>query len=320
MPQPTLGQVHQVAALDMVAVAYMNEEYTLIDAAPVIPVKKESDVIFVWAKGAFMSNDAEAVRPGGNAPRGGPGLGTNITYNTQCLKWAHEVPDRVRDNADTPIRALVDGVNISMDKILLAREQMIATLLTTVANWTATRIGAGDGGTLAIVGGSEWNTPAGLPIDNMQLARRAVRESCFRRANTGACSEETADALMNNDQIIGRVRNTIVDRPVIVDMRAIEACLRIPKILVCSAFRNSAAEGQTVTPAAVFTDTFWVGYVAPSPSIMAPSALYTVQVKTPSTRTWYEDSPEQNVTESQVNTVSLVTAADAGFTITNTLG
>src|SRR3972149_6276897 len=150
MPQPTIGQVHQVAALDMVAIAYMNEENGLIEIAPIVPVKHESDVFHTWPKGSFFSNEATAVSPGANAPRSGIAPGTPVQYNTECLKFAHPVPDRIRDNADTPIRTLIDGVNITMDKILLGREQRIATILTTAANWTATRAGAAENGPVGL--------------------------------------------------------------------------------------------------------------------------------------------------------------------------
>lgn len=320
MPSPTIGSVHQNKALENVAIAYKNEEYVLDQAFPVVPVEKESDVYHVWTKADMLRSEALAVSPGARAPRGGFSIGAPVVYTTECIKFAWPVPDRIARNADTPVRALIEGTEMAMDQVLLAREIRITTILTTAANWTATYTGYATPGTLAIAVNSEWNTANGVPIDNIVFtAKRAVRDSCGRRANTMVISEDVAEALMHNDQIILRVRNSVVDRPAVVDMAALGAVLRIPKILVVSAVRNTAMEGQAVTMAEVFGDNCWIGYVAPSPSIMAPSAGYTFQVAAPSVRTWREEAEEQDVTEAAVNFVAARTAADAGFLITNCL-
>ncbi len=317
MAQPNMGSVHANRPLDQVAIAYSQDEYVLDQVFPTVQVQKESDTLIRWTKGDFFRDEARAVAPGALAPRGGFTLDTALTYTTVCNKFAWAVPDRVLENMDTPVRAMVDATKLAMDKVLLRREILIATLLSTAANWSAT-YGAFNG-TMAIAGGSEWNTVNGVPIDDVQIARWAVRQTIGRRANTLVISEETFDALCNNAQIIARVRNTIVDRPVDLNLAALQTALRIPRIIVCSAIRNTAAEGVTPVLAPILGDVAWIGYVAPSPSLISPSAGYVFRKSAPATRTWREDGREQDVVEASENIAVSVTAGDAGFLITNTL-
>lgn len=314
MPQPTLGSVHVNAALDNVAIGYKPSNYVLDKVFPTVQVKKESDYYFIWTQGDIRRNEAKKVQPGDRAPRGGFNVSSTL-YTTACWKFGWAIPDRIRDNMDTAIRAEVNATMRVMDKILLSREATIASVLTTTANWAAT----------AAAGGF-WDAGAGSPIDEFETANQAVKMATGFPANTVAMSWKVSRALRKHPQFLEHLSVMVGsgDRsaslgPKFATPEMIANLIDIPNIIIVPANYNTAVEGQTAAYSEVMTDTVWVGYVASSPAIDEPSAGYTFQVAAPTIRTWREDAEEQDMVEGRVNFVAQPTLSGAGYTITNVL-
>lgn len=308
MSQPSLGSVHQNAALERLAIGYENEEYVMDGVFPRVPVTKESDIYYVWNKGDVFRDEAEIVRPGDRAKRGGYAHSTG-TYSTEEIKFAWAIPDRVRNNADTALGPALNATARVIDKIMLSMERTRATLLTTTANWSAGNSSPS----------TKWDASSGsTPIANFMTARRAVRNAIGVRANTAVMSEEVAEVLLEHADILDRIKY-IGQSPAMASIQALQQVLRIPRIIVCSAMYNSAKKGQAAVMAPVLTDSVWVGYVSPAPNIQNPSAGYTFVVGGHRVRSWREEAEEQNVYEAALNVDCQVTASDAGYVLTNVL-
>jgi hypothetical protein len=285
-----MGSVHTNKALAKIAVGYRNEDYVLGGIAPTVGVTNESDSYYIWTKGEVFADQAQIVRPGARAPRSGIGL-TTATYTTNCYKWAWPVPDRILANADQAVKAEIGSTRAVMDKLLLSKERVISTLLVTTGNWTTTA---------AIAAGSEWDTAGGGdPIGDVETAVTTVQGLIGRQPNTIAMSWPVYRAL--------RAPSVLAE------------VFDIPRVFIVKARYNSAVEGATVVMADVMTDTVWVGYVSPTPSIMEPSAAYVFEVGGPKIKTFREEAEEQDVVEGQLNYDAKAVVADAGYTITNCL-
>lgn len=311
---PTLGSVHQNAALNNVAVGFKPPMYKADLVFPTVPVAKESDYFYTWTQADIRRNEAKKVRPGEKAPRGGFSV-TAATYTADEWKFAWPIPDRVRNNMDVAIRAEVNATMRVMDKILLAKEIEVASLLATAGNWGATAAETG-----------YWDAGNGDPLGKIETGNQTVKMACGFPANTMALSWKSLRALRKHPQllehlsvIVGSGVRSAGNGPAFAGLEQIAWMTDIPRIIVFEANYNTAAEGQTASYSEVMTDNVWIGYVAPSAAIDEPSAGYTFQVQAPAIRTFREDAEEQDVVEAKVNFVSKVTMAASGYVITDVL-
>ena len=184
--------------------------------------------------------------------------------------------------------------------------------MTTTANWTTTS---------AIAAGSEWDSAgAGDPIGKFKTAIQTVQNLLGVDELIAAMSWNVAWCLRFHPAFRDYVKySSDTKGPSVADIGVIAGVLGLKKIVVCSAIYNSAMPGQTAVYASVMTDTVWVGYVTPSPSIMDPSAGYVFTYNDPKTKSWREEAEEQDVVEASENYVAKATCADAGYRITDVL-
>ena len=137
MPQPTLSDVHIERAIRNVAVRYENKSYITANVAPVVNVRKESDKYFVYSKGDWFRDDADDNRrPNTRAPRTGYGL-EQRNYELFERAQAYELADRIRDNADDPLRPYEDASRFCMNGVMLRRERAAAQTLFASSAWNS---------------------------------------------------------------------------------------------------------------------------------------------------------------------------------------
>ncbi|MCA9729803.1 MAG: hypothetical protein KC729_19120 [Candidatus Eisenbacteria bacterium] len=310
MPKPSVGSVHQNAALGRVAIGYRNPTYVLGHPTngvfPSVSVKFENDDYYLWNAGEIFGNAAEVVAPGGRAPRGGFSH-TTASYKLEEIKYSWAIPDRVRDNMDTAIMADLSATRRCMDKIQLYKELEIAGILTTTGNWG----GSGDPAVKWDVYGTA------VPTRNVEDASEAVRLKCGMRANTGVLSITWALHAMRSDELRDLIRYTGNPLGSLASFETLRIAFKLQRLLIVEAIYNSANPGQTASLGDVMGAHMWVGYVPNNPMIDEPSAGYTFIKGGPRVRTWREDAEEQDVVEAAYLNVTKVTASVAGYVITN---
>jgi hypothetical protein len=310
----SITSVHRNAATDKVAVNYRNAEMVLgTKIFPTVPVKKEGDVYHLWTKADIFRDDAHPVMPGARASRGGFGLETPVAYQTECVKFAWAIPDRVKANMDSAVAADANATVKCMDKIALSKERVISDYLTgTSASWTSSE---------TIAAGSEFDSAGGGdPIGVFKTAVSTIQGLLGVTPNKAAMSWKVWWTLRFHPAIRDYIKYSSDSKSPSVASTAIMAELfGLEEIVVCKAIYNSANPGATAVYADVMTDTVWVGYVTKAPSIMEPSAGYIFQAGPPTTKSWREEPEEQDVVEAKENYVAKATCADAGYRIINCL-
>jgi hypothetical protein len=304
MAEPTAQQVHIDQALTNVAIRYSNENYVYDQIFPRVPVQKQTNKYFKFTKEHWFRDDAMPRAPGTRAVRVDYELSTD-SYTCVETAVAKSVPDEVIDNADNPLSPMVDAVNYCSDKLMLAQEIDVFAKVFGNSVWS----GSATPSTL-------WSSDTADPLGDMETAIYSISASIARSPNVAVIGRGLWRYLKNSPDVVDRIKGGATPQsPAELQMMAVSALVGIPRIILATALKNTADEGETASYSFVGGNHMWVGYVTPSPSISQPSAGYIFYWKTPEVNRYREDQEHQNVVEVRASFVVKATAADAGYLI-----
>ncbi len=302
MPQPILSQVHIDRAITQAAMRYRNSMFIAQLAAPIVPVVKESDLMFIFDKAEWFRDVADKNRrPGTRAARGGYTV-SNLRYSLAEIAIAHGVPDRIVESADDPLRPIQDGTDWCMQIALLRREVMTAAIIMGATAW---------GTNTTLTGTTQWADFVNSdPANDVQLAISTVLQNTGFRPNTMVVGEQVHDKLILNPDLLDRFKYTQVAVPT---GPMIAQWLGIDRYLIGAATRNTAAEGAAATMAYIWAKHAAIYYVPPAPAIQEPSGAYIFQRADVQSRSFYEEAEKQTVVECTLLTDPRITGSDLGY-------
>lgn len=298
MPRPTRRDVHVNRPLTNVSIAYKNEFYIATEVFPTVTVANQSDVYFTFDKGAWFRLRAGQRAPGDSAPMADYGI-SNASYICLNYSLAKQVPDEVRDNADTPLRPMVSGTNFVTDGLMLGMEDRVATLVTASGNWTT-----------ASNPGTKWDVDTSDAWGDIDNLVHTVEGQIGRLANVCVVSRNAWQALRNHPDLVDRVKyQREGGRVMPTDLMG---WFGFEKVLLGRARKELAEEGQSSSMSDVWGDMLWVGYVPMSPALEEPAAGYTLRWGQRSVANYREDIRHRNIIEVEEWTDEIITASDAG--------
>lgn len=264
MPRPTLRDVHVNRPLSNISIAYRNEVYIAEQIFPLVPVEKKSDVYFLYPKQAWFRDRVQPRAPGTKAMRDDYAV-TTASYVCLTYALAKEIPDEVRANADAPIRPDVEATEFVTDGLLLGLERRVATLVTACANWSA-----------ASNPGTTWDNDTSDPWQDIDTCVDAVVQSIGRMPNVAVMGWPVWKALRNHPDFLDRVKYTRASGRL--EPGDLQSWFGFDKVLVGTSIYDNSTEGASTTNHThIWGKHFWVGYVAPNPGLMTPSAGYVFQ-------------------------------------------
>lgn len=300
MPQPRVSDVHVDRAISNVAIRYSNGLFIADTVAPQVNVANESDKYFVFTKGDWFRDDADNDRaPGTRAPRGGFSL-TTETYSLFEAAHASAVPDRVRDNADDPLRPFEDASRYSSQMVMLRRERRAA----------ATLFGTGSWGTDKTVTNQWSDFTNSDPAADVATGLDTIMSNTGQQANTLVIGREVFTQLRQHPDGLDRYKHTQTG---ILSAEMVAAWLGVERMIVGNAIVNTANEGASVSMSYVWGKNALLMYVTDNPSISEPSAAYTFQRGGLATKRWREEAEAQDVVEATLLARTIQTASDCGY-------
>ena len=268
MPQPTRAQVHVNAPLTNISVAFMQsrDEYIADKVFPVVPVAKQSDRYFKYAKGQWFRSDAQ--KRGVSQETAGTGYTIDNTPNYFCDVWGlhHDIDDQIRANADAPINLDRDATELVTQQMLIKKEKLWATNFFTTGLWT------GSSTATDIVPGTKWDATDSTPIGDMRTEINSIHTKTGFWPNTVVLAKDVWAAIQDNADFLDRIAIT---RDKIVTPALLASVLEIERVLIAKAVENTAAEGASESMADMFADDALICYSESRPSIMKPTAGYT---------------------------------------------
>lgn len=268
---PTKGQAHIDKALTNISVAYMQDETNFIAdrVFPRIPVRKQSDVYFVYNKGDFFRDEAR-VRAGASESVGGEyGVESSDPYYCRVHAFHKDVTEQDRANYDEPLDADQDATDFVSQKMLIRREVIWSDKYFKPGIWT-TEV-AGVASNPAAGQTIQWDQPTSDPIKDISNQIVLMAGSTGFRPNTVVMTPAVFYALKNHEDILNRIKYT---QKGIVTADLLATLFEVENLFVAWSVVNTANQGAEDNTNFVMGKHLLLAYVNPRPAVKKPSAGY----------------------------------------------
>lgn len=268
---PTKGQAHIDKALTNMSVAYMQDASAFIadKVFPTIPVRKQSDVYFVYNKGDFFRDEAK-VRAGASESAGGDyNVEAANPYYCKLQAFHKDVTEQDRANYDEPLDADNDANDFVSQKMLVRREVAWANAYFKTGVWTTEITGVAASPTTGQV--LQWHLATSNPIEDISNAVITIASQTGFKPNTLVLGPSVFSALKNHQDVLDRIKYT---QKGIVTADLLAQLFEVENVYVAWAVVNTANQGADDVIDFVMGKHALLCYVNPRPALKKPSAGY----------------------------------------------
>lgn len=277
MTQPTAGDVHVNAPLTNISIAYMQNASNFVadTVFPNIPVTKQSDRYYTYDRGMFNRDEMVVRASGAEAKTIDYTVDNTPTYYAPVYALAHDIPDTVRQNADSVINSDRDATELLTRKAMIKRESLWVTKYFQTTIWGTDLDGVS--GSPSAGEFQQWNEASSTPIQDIRAGKVAVLEDTGFEPNTLVLDQHTFDALIDHPDIVDRIKygQTASRGLAQVSTEDLSNLLKVERVLISKAIQNTAAEGAANAHSFIAGKNALLVYSTPTPGILVPSGGYT---------------------------------------------
>lgn len=302
---PIRSQLHVDQLLSNLAVKYSNNNIIHDKVAPMVPVRKQSDLYRTYTRNWQIPETSRAI--GGLANEHVFDVGT-ASYSLLKHALKAYVADTAAENYDiTDLRA--DLTMDLVEKIMMKKELDCAALFTSTSWSLGTSLAAAD----------TWVTGTARPIDLFDTAAATVVGNSGVMPNFGIIPLDSYNALKNHTTVVDRVKYTSRE----LSPAILGGLLGISELLVPNMYYDSGLYGASAASGAVQSvwksDFAFLGYKPSSPGFFQLSSVYRFERNKPMVRRWREEEREADAIEVDVEYSFKVVASLTGYYINNTI-
>lgn len=271
MSQPTKAMVHIDRALTNIAIAYKNEasDYVATDVFPEVPVRKQSDLYFIYDKESWLRRESNVKRAPGTESSGGGYTISNESYYCDRFAFHMDLTPEDYDNADTPLEPEADATEFVTEKLMIEREHLFMSTFFASGVWNTDIEGVASGATGTQV--LQWNDESSTPIADIKAGRLAIKRLTGKMPNVLLLGMDTFEALSEHPDFIERIKYTQMG---VMTESLIASIVDVEKVVVGKAVSNTANEGATEDTDFIAGKSALLCYANPRPGIKKPSAGY----------------------------------------------
>lgn len=294
-------------ALSNVSIKYTNDSFIADQIFPMVPVSKQTGKYYVYDK-ANLRIDKTNRAAGSGANEIDLGLSTvSFACDDHALKSF--VADEIQDQAEAALNPLVDETETITEKLMLDRENILATLITNTSNVTQNT---------TLSGTSQWSDYSNSdPIADVRTARTTIHAATFKKPNTLILGKQVFDMLCDHPAIIERVKYSQLG---VVTEELLARIFQVATVLVGEAGANTAAEGQTDSLSYVWGKHAVVCYIAPRVGLKTLTFGITFTYSQRVVKRWHDEDREGTyVRIGQDNYVHKIVAVGAAYLIKNAI-
>lgn len=271
MPQPNANALHINAPLTNISVAYTINENAFIASKvfPEIPVDHKADSFWSIPKGAWHRDEA---RPRPDATESvGSGYDVSLDSYVTIVEAIHkDVGDQARSNADSAFNLDSDATKFVTGRLLIRKEVRFLSTVFKTGVWKDVTGVAAAPTTDQFVQWSDLDDSD--PRKDVKAWKRSILLTTGYVPNTLVLGYDVMDVLADHPQFIDRLKYTSADS---VDTAMLARIFDVERVFVSSAVINTAKEGNADSFGLLLGKVAWLGYVAPEPGILTPSAGYS---------------------------------------------
>ena len=267
---PTMQNAHIDRALTNMSVAYMQDASAFIadKVFPIVRVKRQSDVFYIYNKGDFMRDEAKVRGAASESAGGDYGVEASEPYYCRKHAFHKDVTPEERANYDEPLDADQDASDFVSQKMLIRREMEWASKFFKSGIWGREIAGAETAGDNTAV---FWNLPTSDPIKDVTNAGVQMASETSYKPNTLVLSPYAFNALKNHEDILDRIKYT---QKGIVTADLLATLFEVDNVYVAWSVVNTAAKGAKDNVGFIMGKHALLCYSAPSPALKKPSAGY----------------------------------------------
>lgn len=267
MPEPE--NVHIDKILTNISIMYRNAAYVGTQIMPIVPVKKKSDIYYIYNSKADRFRIPKTLRAPKTESRTVDWKVTTDGYVCDEHALNDLIDDIERDNADKPLNLEVDTVEFLTDIIQLSLEMRIKTMLEANLSANAPSI--------------KWDvyTDGSDPIADIEAGKNAIHAVIFKEPNVLLLGKAVYDKLKHHPKILELIKYS---QKGVLTTDLMASLFGIEKVIVGKAGYNTAKEGKTAVLNYLWGKNAILAYVEPRPGIKKFSLGYTFQSKKFQTR------------------------------------
>jgi hypothetical protein len=303
---PLVSQIHIDAVLTNISRAVVNSELVAPKIWPVAPVKKDSDVYYLfdqsnlrpeateWASKAVAKEINWAV--------------TRDSYVVERHALQELVEDDEKQNQDSPIDVMSDSTTIITEKLQIRREKRLVTVLQAAGSYDA-------GADVTLAGVDQWSDFASAtsdPADDVSLARSVIFGKIAQKPNLMVLPRQVYEKLREHPKILDRIKYVQVG---VITPQLLGNLFDIENVLVTGAIENTANEAQADVLSYLWGKHVYIGYVTPRPALRTPSWGYHLQSQPLQTERWRDEERKGEVIRVSYKDVPKLVTKSAGYII-----
>ncbi len=268
---PKMQDAHIDRALTNISVAYLQDASAFIadKVFPIVPVKRQSDVFYVYNKGDFMRDEAQVRGAGTESAGGDYGVEASDPYYCRKHAFHKDITEEERVNYDEPLDADTDATDFVSQKMLIRREMEWASKFFTTGVWGTEIAGATSSPTDSQT--LKWDLPTSNPIKDITDASVKMASETGFKPNTLVLSPYAFNALKNHEDILDRIKYT---QKGIVTTDLLATLFEVEHVYVAWGVVNTAAKGAADSVGFIMGKNALLCYSAPRPALRKPSAGY----------------------------------------------
>lgn len=265
-----MQNAHIDRALTNMSVAYMQDANAFIadKVFPIVRVKRQSDVYYIYNKADFMRDEAKVRGAGSESAGGDYGVESSTPYYCRKHAFHKDVTPEERANYDEPLDADTDAQEFVSQKMLIRREMEWASRFFKTGIWGTEISGAAAAGTGQAV---FWDLATSDPIKDITTAAVTMASETGYKPNTLVLSPFAFNALKNHEDILDRIKYT---QKGIVTADLLATLFEVDNVYVAWGVVNTAEKGAAEQVGFIMGKHALLCYSAPSPSLKKPSAGY----------------------------------------------
>ena len=262
MPEPE--NVHKDQVLTNISIMYRNAAYVGIEIMPIVPVKKKSDIYYIYDSKADRFRIPKTLRAPRSDSRTVDWKVTTDGYVCDEHALNSLIDDIERDNADKPLNLEVDTVEFLTDIVTLGLEMRIKDMLEATLSANAPTNGVW----------SDYTTETIDPIADIEIAKAAIHAVIFREPNVLLLGKAVYNKLKHHPKILELIKYS---QKGVLTSDLMASLFGIEKVIVGEAGYNTAKEGKPESLSYLWGKNAILAYVEPSPGIKKFSLGYTFQ-------------------------------------------
>lgn len=268
---PNVKVAHIDKAMTNISVSYMQDAADFIadKVFPQVPVKKQSDIYFIYDKGSTLRDAARIRANGGESAGGGYEVTQAPPYYCEVHAFHIDVTAQDRANYDKPLDADIDATEAVTNKMLIRREVEWATQFFIDTVWTrvVTGVDATPDGDQAI----KFNLATSTPIQDITDEIITIASQTGKRPNGVCMSPNVFYALKNHEDILDRIKYT---EKGIVTSALLAALFEVDEVHVAWGIVNAGKEGAADAIDFIMGKHMLLYHKAKKPALKTPSAGY----------------------------------------------